>query len=90
MIFHLRENRIKEIFHNLAHPQKDLHYQDIKVEKLTEVEKIFLPVFKEMQEIDTSLNEEEFVQAGLRLLKYITPSERALLIRRPSRTSYDK
>lgn len=49
-----------------------------------------MPVFREMQEIDTSLTEDEFVQAGLRLLKYITPGERALLIKRAARPLNDK
>jgi hypothetical protein len=38
-----------------------------------------------MKSINTDLNEEEFVEAGIRLLKYIPPNEKAMLTRRNSR-----
>lgn len=35
-----------------------------------------------MKEIDSELTEEEFLQAGLRLIKYLSPSERDLLVKK--------
>jgi hypothetical protein len=55
-------------------PHTSLNYSDIDFNTLTDVEKMFIPIFEEMKEIKVDLSLEEFIQAGIRLLKYLSPS----------------
>jgi hypothetical protein len=91
MITTARENRIKEVYRSLVPPpQQSLHHSQIDLDSLSALQKIFVPIFKEMKETETELSEEEFVQAGTRLLKYISPSEKAVLTRKNSKAESSK
>lgn len=50
MVNEARQIRIREVFHNLAEDSV-LDYRWIDEDRLSEVERIFLPVFKEMKEM---------------------------------------
>jgi hypothetical protein len=54
-----RENRIKEVFHSLSNPpHTSLHHSHINFSALNDVQRIFIPVFQEMVDIDTDLTKE--------------------------------
>ena len=77
----LKQNKLKEVFELLDSKKTGiLWYEEIDFDILDkETFSIFEPIFEEMKEIEVSLDLEEFLEAGSRLIHNLTPNERGVL-----------